>query len=435
MSQSDTSDPRRLALLLQQLRWLALTGQSLTILVAITLLGIELPISLLVCVLAAMIGFNLLVHLELRHRPLLRLALPLVQMGVDVIALTTLLALSGGAANPFVSLYLVPVALAAGSLPLLHVIGVATLATLAYSALMLLPAELLHSPRLALDPFALHLVGNWINFLLTAAIFVLFLARLSALNRLRTSQLAALREKQLRDESLLGVGLLAASTAHELNSPLQSIQWVIDDVQAGSTLDTDEVQTLRSELARCRLHVRTLADLARASATTAELRSAYEWLDDALKRWLILHPATALGVQIDALPHTAELNVDAPLTLALLNLLDNAAQASRRAGSEHVQVRASVEQQRLLIEICDQGHGLERSSPAEVDLDSAPRQGLGIGLKLSNASIERAGGQVELLARPSGGTLTCIRLPLTPARAHERADPPSPPVSAPTSVT
>lgn len=407
------ADPHRLALLLQQLRWLALSGQSLTIMVAITLLGIELPLSMLVCVLAAMIGFNLLVHLELRHRAQLKLALPLVQMGVDVIALTTLLALSGGAANPFVSLYLVPVALAAGSLPLAHVIGVAALATLAYTALMLLPAQLLHSPSLALDPFALHLVGNWINFLLTAAIFVLFLARLSALNRLRTAQLAALREKQLRDESLLGVGLLAASTAHELNSPLQSIQWVIDDLHAGHALDEDEVQTLRSELARCRLHVRTLADLARASSTQAESRPAHRWLDEALKRWLILHPATALDVDIAAVPMAANLNVDAPLTLALLNLLDNAAQASRRARSNQVQVRALIEQRRLLIQIADHGHGLG-VEPSDVEIEPAPRQGLGIGLKLSNASIERAGGQVELLSRTGAGsgTLTCITLPL-----------------------
>lgn len=415
----NSADPHRLALLLQQLRWLALSGQSLTIVVAYSVLGIELPLSLLVCVLAAMVGFNLLVHLELRHGSSLRLALPLVQMGVDVIALTTLLALSGGAANPFVSLYLVPVALAAGSLPLLHVIGVAGLATLAYSALMLLPAELLHSPRLALDPFALHLVGNWINFLLTAAIFVLFLARLSALNRLRTSQLAALREKQLRDESLLGVGLLAASTAHELNSPLQSIQWVVDDLQANTPLDTDEVNTLRSELARCRLHVRTLADLARASATRTELHPARQWLDDALRRWLILHPATALDVDIEAVPAAARLSVDAPLTLALLNLLDNAAQASRRASSDQVEVRAFVEQQLLCIHVADWGHGLDSVQNNQVGLDPTPRQGLGIGLKLSNASIERVGGQVELLSRQGQGTLTRISLPLAAADSTE----------------
>lgn len=401
------TDPRRLALLLGQLRWLAISGQSLSIVVAITVLGIDLPQGLLVCALGALLGFNLLVHLELRQQGNLRLARPGVQMVVDVLALTTLLALTGGAANPFVSLYLVPVALAAGSMPTRPVIGVAALATVAYTALMLLPAELLHSPSLKLDPFTLHLVGNWINFLLTAAIFVLFLARLSALNRLRTAQLAALREKQLRDESLLGVGLLAASTAHELNSPLQSIQWVIDDLQAGQTLAGEDLSTLRSELQRCRLHVRTLADLARTDATRIETRVVGEWLEEAVRRWSILHPAVELERRIDAELGQHRLRVDGPLTLALLNLLDNAAQASQRCGSRAVALHAALEHGQLRIQIVDQGEGIRG------DWEDAPRHGLGIGLKLSNASIERAGGQVELTPCPAGGTCTCILLPLT----------------------
>ena len=380
-------------------------GQDEALTHSVTALGMRLPLSALIVVLLLLSALNLWLGRVLRSGRRSAWAGALPQLLIDMLALTLLLALSGASANPFASLYLIPVALAAGALPLRQVIAVASGAALAYSALMLLPAHMLHVSYLPIDPFALHLVGMWINFLLTTLIFVMFLARLAETGRRQSAELADLRERQLRDESLLGMGLLAASTAHELNTPLQSMRLLLDDARGGHRLDAEDLDTLSQQLERCQLHVRTLAELARNPRQPRREWIVAEWLTEALTRWQTLHPTLQLHTRLaDTLQH-CRVRIDATLTLALLNLLDNAAQAGARAGHTQLHLYGQCAPGSLLLEIADRGGGWYP--------DAAPANpgGLGLGLKLSNASIERAGGSVELLHDPGAGTITRIVLP------------------------
>ena len=99
-------------LLLVQLRWLAVGGQLATILVVDGLLGIRLPLGPMASVLAALVLLNL-VTLARRSR-WSDTNLPLfAALVLDVAALTAQLYLSGGARNPFVSLYLLQVVIGA----------------------------------------------------------------------------------------------------------------------------------------------------------------------------------------------------------------------------------------------------------------------------------------------------------------------------------
>ena len=68
------------------------------------------------------------------------------QLSVDVIALTILLYFSGGSTNPFVSLYLLPLVIAAATLPARYTWGMAVLTTLCYTCLMeyYVPLPMLH---------------------------------------------------------------------------------------------------------------------------------------------------------------------------------------------------------------------------------------------------------------------------------------------------
>ena len=105
------SPPAMLELLIP-LRYLAVAGQLLTVGFVRIKLGLGIPVVPLVAISLALLAFNVATHVWWRRQ---RGAGPRtvgLQLAVDVLALTGLLYFSGGPGNPFVSLYLVPVALA-----------------------------------------------------------------------------------------------------------------------------------------------------------------------------------------------------------------------------------------------------------------------------------------------------------------------------------
>src|SRR5258708_14330794 len=104
---------RKNLLLLVQLRWLAVIGQVVTILVVHFWFEIALPLTQLAIVIAFLIGLNIVSLLRYRYRNIVSNTELFLALLLDVAALTAQLYLTGGAANPFVSLYLFQVTLAA----------------------------------------------------------------------------------------------------------------------------------------------------------------------------------------------------------------------------------------------------------------------------------------------------------------------------------
>ncbi len=104
---------RKNLLLLIQLRALAVLGQVVTILYVAVVLGVTLPLVQLFVVLGALAALNLLALLRYRITTGITSAELMMQLLLDVAALTMQLYLTGGATNPFISLYLLQVILAA----------------------------------------------------------------------------------------------------------------------------------------------------------------------------------------------------------------------------------------------------------------------------------------------------------------------------------
>ena len=114
---------------------------------------------------------------------------------VDIAFFTALLYFSGGASNPFVSYYLVPISIAAATLPSGYGWLIAALSLGAYSGLLQY-----NYPVAALSPhhghhgsesggINLHLIGMWANFLVSAALITFFVARMAV--ELRRQETAA----------------------------------------------------------------------------------------------------------------------------------------------------------------------------------------------------------------------------------------------------
>lgn len=393
--------------LLIPLRYLAVAGQVATVLFVAWRLGLGIPLMPMLSVSAALLAFNAGLHLWWRGGGQGGQQLLMAQLLVDMAALTALLYLAGGPTNPFVSLYLVPVAIAAVGLDLLPVLALATLSALLYTGLMRwhLPLPTVHG-----RDFELHIVGMWINFLLTVTIMAVVLGRFMATVKRQRRALADVRERALRDESVLALGTLAAGTAHELNTPLTTMGLLLDDWRGGHAPEAEDLALMRAQLAHCRDHVRTLADLARRGDADEPLpRDADALLRDCVDRWRLLRPSVTVSLGMDATGHAVR--VDAALPQALIHLFNNAADANARRGSDApVEIASRIAGDRLCIAVRDRGDGPDTLAAFARAERSA--HGLGVGLMISNASIERAGGSVRQFARDGGGCITEIVLPL-----------------------
>src|SRR5258708_10579679 len=203
------------------LRWGAVAGQVITILLAGRFLLRPLPVAAMLSVCAALSLANvaLLIWLARGGRPTDRASA--LNLLADIGALTALLALSGGSENPFAVLYLVHITIGAVILPARWSIFVAAASVVAFSALQVLPA---HELAVAGDASALLLRARFIAFVVAAAFISTFSLRMSRSLRLRGEELDRARSDAEATERLAALGTLAAGTAHELNTPLGTIQ-------------------------------------------------------------------------------------------------------------------------------------------------------------------------------------------------------------------
>lgn len=128
----------------------------------------------------------------------------------------------------------------------------------------------------------------------------------------------------------------------------------------------------------------------------------------------MLRPEVALDVTLTG-NQTVQLLPKQGLAQALINLLNNAADAGLEAGQPHISLQASIRNTQLLLEIKDSGVGFDETArlmAGRVAFSTKPG-GAGLGLLLSNTTLSRWGGTLSLYHHPEGGTLTSIALPLS----------------------
>jgi two-component system sensor histidine kinase RegB len=333
----------------------------------------------------------------------------------DILFFSLLLYFSGGASNPFISYYLIPISIAAITQPRRYSIFVAIAALAAYSLLLKY-----YMPISALAPShhhgggnnSLHILGMWANFAISAGIIIYFISRMASTLKIQQQEIALQREAQLRDEQLLAVGTLAAGTAHELGTPLNTMKLLIDEMLVDSA-DNSDLALLNQQIEQCKTTLKQLLTTAEESQSNRlEAQSVKTYFGTVLERWQLMRPTLIANIHfLDCVDSRAVFHPT--IAQSILNLLNNAADASAS-----VDVELSWNSNTATIVIRDYGTGL---NPEKVDslgkafvTDKA--DGLGLGLFLSQATLTRFGGSVSLqnvlASDTEGGTLTRILLPL-----------------------
>ncbi len=414
VSNPDTTNRKNL-FLLHQLRWLAVAGQVVTILLVHFSFDIPLPLTAMGCVVLFLIGLNALSLLLLRaSRPVSNTEL-FVALFLDLAALTVQLYLSGGASNPFVSLYLLQIAL--GAILLAPWSTWILVGTAAAAFVMLTmhfrPLDLEHHG--ASDLFDLHIRGMFVCFLLTAGLIVLFMTRINRNLRDRDAYLADLRRQSVEENHIVRIGLLASGAAHELGTPLATISVLLNDWRRMEIFRRDpelaeEIGDMHAQIDRCK---RILSGILMASGQArgeGTIRTTVRaFLDEVIEEWRASRPAAHLDYAGDFHPDEPIVS-DRALKQVIFNVLDNAFEASPHW------IGVTVERQdgKLVMAVRDAGPGFDQDILAAFGqpyMSSKGREGGGLGLFLVVNVVRKLGGSVTADNTPRGACVT-LTLPL-----------------------
>ena len=427
---SQDYEGRRLKLdTLVRLRWLAIAGQTASVVVVRFWLGFPMQIGLCLAAIALSAWLNL--FLKIRYPSSLRLSgrTATLLLGYDVLQLSALLYLTGGLQNPFSILILVPVMVSATTLaPRLTVmLGALVIVAVTVLGLWHMPLPWAESAFIAL-PF-LYILGVWVALTCAVVFMGVYAFRVAEESRQLADALMATELVLAREQHLSALDGLAAAAAHELGTPLATIALVAKELERALTPGPhdDDMKLLREQVARCREILKTLTSLDEGDAPFERMAMRHM-----LEEIVAPHRNFGVALEVAALgdPAAEPSWLRNPSVLyGIGNIVENAVDFAR----SRVTVTARWDADRVEVEVADDGPGfapeiIDRLGEPYVSSRAAGRGapveagGLGLGFFIAKTLLERSGAQLKLRNAPP--PLTGARIRITWPRARFAAPPP-----------
>jgi two-component system sensor histidine kinase RegB len=411
------------------LRWLAVAGQTLTVLFVGVVLQLPTPFALCFTLIVLLAWVNLLVSLTSTGQRIAEDWEATAQIAFDIIQLTGMLYLTGGVVNPFSLLIIAPVVLAAATLPLRNVVGIGLLAIVATVGLAIHSMPLPSSTPQPFEPPLLNQIGAVIARVL-GIIFTAAYAWLAAAEAARMElALDTTNAVLAREQRLSALGGLAAAAAHELGTPLATIAVVAKEMARGAEGDLKEdAELLIAQAERCREILRRLTETPEATDVIHERMTLLQFVQEAIEAHshedvrveaVVSGPPGEPAPEIWRMPEVLH---------AMTSFVENAMDFAK----SEVLVTARFDNRTVSVEVRDDGPGFAPEVLAKLGepyVTSRPgaegsrsgHVGMGLGFFIAKTLLERTGATVDFKNGRRGGAIVSARWP---RRAIEA--PPSP---------
>lgn len=403
-------------LLLVQLRWIAVFGQIVTIFLINYVFNIKLPLWEMSAVLAGLVAINLVSLERYRRRERITNEKLLIELLVDVAAFTVQIYLSGGATNPFISLYILHVILGAVLLDI-WAAWLLTAITGVCFVLLCMHFRPIEMPGHAHgDLFGLHIQGMFFCFLLASCLLVFFVSRINRNLRARDAHLAELRQRSAEEDHIVRIGLLASGAAHELGTPLATVSVILNDWRKIPALAHDgelaqDMAEMQLQLDRCKTILSGIlmsSGEVRGEGTVRATLGGF--LDAAIEEWRAARSPRRFDF-VNRISPDEPIVSDLAVKQILFNLLDNAYEAS----PDWLEATAERRGCNLTVTVRDAGPGFSAEVLANFGkpyISTKERFGAGLGLFLVVNVVRKLGGLVVASNRAEGGSSVALTLPL-----------------------
>jgi two-component system sensor histidine kinase RegB len=437
-----------------KLRWWAILGQIMIFLLATILFQLDIWIEMWLLVVCIMMLSN--VYLSQNQQAMGRNQLHWTIV-FDLLMLSLLLMSSGGPSNPFTVLYLVYVALASITLSSNWIWITCILSNICFTSLFFFHVQInpqanmhqmhqmhqtsSHMSHSSGDFLDLHLQGMLIAFMLTSVLIAYFIAKVSLSLKQKEQELSDMKTLALRNEQLASLTTLAAGAAHELNTPLNTIVVIqneliyhlkdlFDPNQAQAKVIQvqfeEDLQLMKSEVFRCKkilekLSIKTANPLGEPfqSLSLTDLILAIESL---IKENLAILETPDFSYEIKLLstnPQSTQISIPKQAFLqAILAVLQNATYAlieAQTSAKKQLNITLVDEKDHVIFIIEDQGIGIKSEdlpfigqpffSTKEVG------KGMGLGLFLTRTLMTQLNGSFEIQSQFQKGTIIKLGLP------------------------
>jgi two-component system, sensor histidine kinase RegB len=389
------------------IRWVAIGGQALTILVVHYGFGYRLPLVPALCVVAGSVLLNVVLILLRQAAARLGERDAALCLGYDILQLAILLYLTGGLQNPFSILILAPVTVAATILSRRLVIALSTLAVAAISWL-----ALWHMPLpWRTEPFVFPpelVLGIWVALVLATVFIGVYTWSVAQEARRLRDAISATQLALAREQRISAVGALAAAAAHELGSPLATIAVVAKELVRELSADSphaEDAALLLSQSERCR---RILAEL--AQRPEHDSGSPYTRLPISVLVEAAGAPHKDRGVKLifatagQPEPEEPLVRRSPEIMHGLNNLIQNAVQFAQR----EVSITTFWDHAAVTVEIADDGpgfplHVLGRLGEPYISTRAGAADHMGLGIFIAQSLLERSGAKLVFDNLPEGG--------------------------------
>ncbi len=224
-----------------------------------------------------------------------------------------------------------------------------------------------------------------------------------------------MQEQLERHKRLASMGEMAAGLAHQLRTPLASAILYAGNLAREQLGQADRQRFAEKALERLRALERMIQDMLlflRGAPVTQESLSVSALLREAALSVEPQFAAHGIALRVDAGEGLPPIRGNAKaLTGVIVNLLENAMQACGAGAC--VEARAMLEEDRVLIEVGDNGQGMDATVLERLfePFFTTRAEGTGLGLAIVQSVMQAHGGQIGVESAKGKGTRFRLMFP------------------------
>lgn len=240
-----------------------------------------------------------------------------------------------------------------------------------------------------------------------------------------------LHNQLLRSERLAATGQLAASVAHEINSPLQGITALLSVIGVKHADDEDllnKLDLIKSAFVSIRNTVRNLIDLNRPGKEKKQPMEVNQVIENTVALIRSYLKKSGVGIKLNLAAETSKIQASPQqIGQVIMNLINNAVDSiihspqyqekikeSQTIGGE-ISIDTHNRGDEIVITVTDSGPGISQNDMDHIFdpfFSSKKTMGMGVGLSICHGIIEDHKGTIVAENLAEGGAKFTISLPL-----------------------